>query len=58
MGLHVSLREGWEGYIQGVYRVYGGFPKYLLRGSRNKGYSVLGSILGSPDFGKLPYTTL
>ena len=34
------------------------FPKIrgtLLRGPHNKDYSILGSILGSPYFGKLPY---
>ena len=30
-----------------------GFPK--IRGTNNKGYSILGSILGSPYFGKLPF---
>ena len=28
---------------------------YLLGGSYNEEYSILGSILGSPYFGKLPY---
>ena len=28
---------------------------YLLRGPHNKDYSILGSILGSPELGKLPY---
>ena len=28
---------------------------YLFRGPHNKDYSILGSILGSPYFGKLPY---
>ena len=35
-----------------------GFPKRrgtFLRGPHVKDYSILGSILGSPDFGKLPY---
>ena len=35
-----------------------GFPKIrgtLFGGPYNKGYSILGSILGSPYFGKLPY---
>ena len=27
----------------------------LFRGPYNKDYSILGSILGSPCFGKLPY---
>ena len=27
----------------------------IFRGPYNKDYSILGSILGSPDFGKLPY---
>ena len=36
---------------------YGGFPKLgvLFGDSHNKGYSLLGSILGSPYLGKLPY---
>ena len=35
-----------------------GFPKIrgtLFGGPHNKDYSILGSILGSPYFGKLPY---
>ena len=28
----------------------------LFRGPYNKDYSILGSILGSPYFGKLPYS--
>ena len=35
-----------------------GFPKIrgvLFRGPHNKDYSILGSILGSLYFGKLPY---
>ena len=34
----------------------GGFPKlgYHLRSPINKDYSIWGSILGSPHFGKLP----
>ena len=34
------------------------FPKIrgtLFGGPQNKDYSILGSILGSPSFGKLPY---
>ena len=34
-----------------------GFPKIrgtLIGGPHNKDYSILGSILGSPNFGKLP----
>ena len=37
-----------------------GFPKIsgtLFGGPHNKDYSILGSILGSPYFGKLPYRT-
>ena len=43
------------------FRVYGEIwvvPKIrgpLFRGPHNKDYSILGSILGSPYFGKLPY---
>ena len=38
-------------------RVYGGFPKLGVQnwGPHNKDYSILGSILGSPYLGKLPY---
>ena len=35
----------------GVSQNYG----YLVGGPYNKDYSILGSILGYPDFGKLPY---
>ena len=35
----------------GVSQNYG----YHLRGPHNKDYSILGSILGSPFFGKLPH---
>ena len=36
---------------------FGGFPKLGVPfgGPSNKGYSILGSILGSPNFGKLPF---
>ena len=35
----------------------GGFPKLgvIFEAPHNKDYSILGSILGSPYFGKLPY---
>ena len=40
----------------------GGFSKlgvpYLFGSPYNKDYSILGSILGSPNFGKLPYDLL
>ena len=35
----------------GVSQHYG----YLLGDPYNKDYSILGSLLGSPNFGKLPY---
>ena len=37
-------------------RISRGFPKLGVpfRGSNNKDYNILGSILGSPYFGKLP----
>ena len=41
-----------------VYTIWG-FPKirgYLFGGPNNKDYSILGSILGSPYFGKLLYS--
>ena len=37
---------------------FGGFPKLggtFLGGPHNKDYNMLGSILGSPCFGKLPF---
>ena len=30
---------------------------YLFGGPQNKDYCILGSILGSPNFGKLPYAS-
>ena len=36
----------------GVSQNYG----YLVGGAHNKEYSILGSILGSPYFGKLPFS--
>ena len=38
----------------------GGFPNYgyLFGGPHNKDYSILGSILGSPYFGKLPSSVI
>ena len=41
-----------------TYRIWG-FPKikgYHVGGPHIKDYSILGSILGSPHFGKLTYT--
>ena len=35
----------------GISQNYG----YLFGGPNNKGYSILGSILGYPNFGKQPY---
>ena len=32
-------------------------PLTILRGPNNKDYGILGFILGSPYFGKLPYRT-
>ena len=46
IGLHIRTDAIW------------GFPKIrgtLLGGPHNKDYSILGSILGSRNFGKLPY---
>ena len=43
--------------VQGIH-LYGGFPKIrgsLLGNPYNKDYSILGSILRYPYFGKLPY---
>ena len=46
---------GPPGLVLGI--VYGSFPKLGVPfwGPNNKDYSILGSILGSPYFGKLPY---
>ena len=41
-----------------IYIYIWGFPKIrgtILGGPYNKGYSILGLSLGSPNFGKLPY---
>ena len=37
--------------------MFGSFPKLGIPfwGPHNKDYSIFGSILGSPDFGKLPF---
>ena len=47
-----------DGFGVGGTQVIWWFPK--IRGTflgcpHNKDYSILGSILGSPDFGKVPY---
>ena len=42
-----------------ILEVIWGFPKIrgtILGGSDNKDYSILGSMLGSHYFGKLPYS--
>ena len=41
----------------GACMIYGVFPKLGVPfgGPHNKDYGILGSILGSPYFGKLPY---
>ena len=36
-------------------RVNAGGLGYHFRGPQSKDYSILGSILGSPYFGKLPF---
>ena len=61
---HCHLRHT-VGEKSKVYRVriyiYGGFPKLgvpFFGGPYNKDYSILGSILGSPNFAKLPYRSL
>ena len=41
--------------------LFGGFPKLgvpFLGTPHNKDYSILGSILGSPYIGKLPFVSL
>ena len=47
-----------QGFILIVILVgFGGFPElgHLIGVPHNKDYSILGSILGSPCFGKLPF---
>ena len=60
---HVHHRAGavvrepeLEERVHGVWQ-FEGFPKLGVpfRGPKNKDYSILGSILGSPYFGKLPF---
>ena len=48
--------KGLGGRVQEGPNIH--LPKkgYLFRGPNNKDYSILGSILGSPYLGKLPYT--
>ena len=45
----------WSGWAPCSCPTHGGFPKLgvLFRGPNNKVCSILGSILGSPYFGKL-----
>ena len=44
----------------GIMTLYGGFPKLGVPfgDPYNKDYGILGSILGYPNFGKLPWSTL
>ena len=42
-----TLRGGYRGYV-GVYEDIKGLSGLGFRGSHNKDYSILGSILGSP----------
>ena len=47
----------WYCFVIYIY-IYGGFPKLgvpFSKGPNNEDYSILGSVLGSPYFGKLPY---
>ena len=64
--MHADLK-GSVGTMYGLENGTGnirGFPKtwgtilYLFGGPHNKARSILGSILGSPYFGKLPPTPL
>ena len=43
---------GMAGDDMGVSPIWG----YHFEGPNNKDFSILGSILGSPYFGKLPYS--
>ena len=50
-------RRGTDTFI-GLHGDYMGVSqnlRYLFRDPYNKDYSILGPILGSPDFGKPPY---
>ena len=46
--------------MQGRHEICGGFPKSGVRfgGFYNKDYSILGFILGFPNFGQLPHVFL
>ena len=48
---HGAQVDSMPGYHMEDSQNYG----YLFGGPHNKGYSILGSILGSPYLGKLPY---
>ena len=53
-----SVRRGLGLPFQGIIRVMWGFPKIkgtLFGGTHIEDYSILGSILGYPNFGKVPY---
>ena len=50
---------GSKSHEVGESKQYGGFPNLGVRfgGPNNKVYSIWGSIVGSPYFGKLPYAS-
>ena len=57
-GLWLDGNEGMEKKMETTIVGYMGDSQnwgYLFGGPNNKDYSILGSILGYPSFGKLPY---
>ena len=54
MGIMEKKMENTIMKYMGVSQNWG----YLFGGPYNKDYSILGSILGSPYFGKLPFSSL
>ena len=49
-----SIKRHGEREAMRQIAVCWGFQGYLFGGLHNKDYNILGSILGSPYFGKLP----
>ena len=47
----LCVRGGWQEIIWGFPQIRGAH----FGGPHNKDYSILGSILGSPDFGNLQF---
>ena len=57
MTLQVNLKYQVKSLCNIYIYIYGGFPKLgvLFGDPHNEDYSILGSTLGSPCFGKVPY---